>query len=242
VTSVDAAKKLHAAIRRLRAGDGSRAAAGTPPCPFAGADPLVHLFVESFLLWEATTPLAREALSRLCATVVDYNELRVCFTDELVAALGGKYPRGDERCARLRCALNDLFRREHAVTLAPLLAPSVKDARGYLGSLDGTPAYVAARVALLGLGQHAVPVDSRLVTLLSGSGCCEPTDPCEPVAAWLEKQFKPGEAPEAHALLQAWSDREGDGTPRKRRENPDGETKSKPARSAKPRGKARAKD
>lgn len=248
MTTSDPARKLHAALKRLRTGAGDRPALATAGCPFSDADPLVHLLIESFMLWEASHAEASAAVGRLCAAVVDYNELRVCFTDELAAAVGAGYPRVDERCARMRCALNDIFRREHAVSLAHLQAPGRKDARGYLESLDGTPTFVSARVALIGLGVHAIPVDDRLVRALADAGCCQRADSCESVSTWLERQFKPGEGPEAHALLQAWSDSHLEPAPpaastRKTKGKSSSEFKPKPARSGKsPRTKARAKE
>lgn len=233
MSSVDPVRRLHAALKRFR----GVAIARPVPCPFPETDPLVHLLVESFLLWEATTAQAGEALGRLASQVVDYNEMRVCFTEELAAMLGPRYPRVEERCARLRCALNDLFKREHGLSLAHLQSPGRKDARGYLDSLDGTPTYVSARVALLGLGCHTIPVDGRLVGVLAGAGCCAATDSCEAVSSWLERQFKPGEGPEAHGLLQAWSDSQGEASARKGRAKGTAEPRTRSTR-----GRARAKE
>src|SRR5690349_9289810 len=57
-----------------------------------------------------TWPRPRRAVRKLLTGVVDMNELRVCHPDELASLLGERYPRGLERCARLRSALNDLYR------------------------------------------------------------------------------------------------------------------------------------
>jgi endonuclease III len=239
VTSPDPARRLHAALRRIRA------VPSPIPSPFPDSDPLLHLFVESFLIWEASTPLAADAIDAIAANLVDYNELRVCYTEEIAELLGSRYPRAQERSARLRCALNDLFKREHALSLAHLHAQGRRDQRGYLESLEGTPPYVAARVALLGLGIHALPVDARLLTLLNAEGCCPTTDSCEALSAWLEKQFKPAEAPDAHARLQAWSDARGDhasrGTTRPRRKTAP-KPRSRDHRPRSPGGRAGTRD
>lgn len=212
--TADPAKKFALLLKKLRAthGDG---AGSSQPCPagFDTADPAVHQLVYSFLLWESSTERAQAAFVGLHGSLVDYNELRVSFAEDLAKIIGESYPRAEERCARLRACLNDLFRREHAVALSQAVSAGRRDARQYVESLEGVPGYVAARVSLLCAAGHAVPVDQRLAALLSREGCCDPQVSPDAVGAWLERQVKPAEAAATHALLQAWSDAEGDSAP-----------------------------
>lgn len=175
-----------------------------------GVDPLLHLFVYSFLLWDATSGQARAALKRLRDNFVDFNELRVAFADEIAASFGERYPRGYERALRLRSSLHDIFNREHALTLGRIAELSKREARGYLESLDGTPAYVSSRVFLLGLGGHAIPVDQRIADLLAEEAVLsdDVTD-ADSAASWLERHVRAGEAAHTATILQAWSDDEG---------------------------------
>ncbi len=175
-----------------------------------GVDPLLHLYVYSFLLWDATSGQARAALKRLRDNFVDFNELRVAFADEIAASFGERYPRGYERALRLRSSLHDIFNREHALTLGRIAELSKREARGYLESLDGTPAYVASRVFLLGLGGHAIPVDQRIADLLAEEAVLsdDVTD-ADSAASWLERHVRAGEASHTATILQAWSDDEG---------------------------------
>lgn len=182
-----------------------------------GVDPLLHLFVYSFLLWDASTGQARAAMKRIRETFVDYNELRIAFADEIAAAFGERYPRGYERALRLRSSLHDIFRREHALSLQSLNDLSKREAGAYLDSIDGTPAYVAARVLLMGLKGHAIPVDQRIADLLAAEAVLsdDVTD-AESAAKWLERQIRAGESLPVAMLLQAWSDDQG-ATPRRDR-------------------------
>lgn len=178
-----------------------------PPEPPDFAHEPLEQFIFSFLLWETTTSKATLARKRLAAAFVDCNDLRVAMPSEVVEALGPRYPRAEERALRLRAALNDLFRREDRVSLAHLLDAPKRDARQYLDSLDGAPQYVAARVALIGLGAHALPLDERLHALLERESAFEESLSLEDAAASLERRIRAADSLEAHLLLQAWSDR-----------------------------------
>jgi hypothetical protein len=202
VAAPDPSRKLSALVKRLRATYGESV---TDPaqaeCP-RGADPLLWQFVFSFLAWEAATSKASNATRKLHASVVDYNELRVCLNEELAGMIGDRYPRALERVTRLRSALNDLYRREHAVTLAKLAEMPKRDARTHLDSLDGTPPFVSARMLLLSLGGHAFPLDHRIHQALLAEDAAPAN--FDEAAAWLERQFRVGEAAPAYALIEAW--------------------------------------
>jgi endonuclease III len=174
-----------------------------PPAPTR--DPVTQLVI-GFLQWEASRKAAEAAYGRLMATLVDNNELRVSHPHEIVALIGARYPRAEERAGRLHDVLQEVFNREHAVTLSPLLNKSRKDARAYLGSLPGMTQYVAALVMLLCFGGHEVPVDDTLAGLLKEEGVAEPNTTPEQIAQFLERQLKADEALATHLALQAWAD------------------------------------
>jgi hypothetical protein len=202
VVSPDPSKKLNALMKKLRGTYGEAVIdPGHEGCP-ESADGLLWHLVFSFLAWEASTARAVVANKRLHGCVVDYNELRVCLSDELVRMVGDRYPRALERVTRLRSTLNDLYRREHAVTLKSLPDMPKREARQRLDSLEGLPPFVSARMLLLSLGGHAFPLDHRIhQALLSEDAAPENFDEA---AAWLERQFRVGEAAPAYTLIEAW--------------------------------------
>lgn len=200
----DPAKKLASLLKRLRAEhDAAPRDEASEGCPET-ADRLLWQFVYSFLAWESTTSRAGAASKRLHGAVVDYNEMRVALPDELAGMIGDRYPKGAERAARLRSALNDLYKREHAVSLARIATMAKRDARTFLESLEGTPHFVAARMLLLALGGHAFPVDDRMLRALVDEGAVPPELEQAEAAGWLERQFRAGEAAEAYLLLERW--------------------------------------
>lgn len=202
MSSANQSDQALALLRKLKRAYGEPPA----PAPEAGApDPLWH-FVYAFLLWDSTTAKADQAMKRVASAVVDLNELRVCFPEEIASMLGERYPHVGERAMRLRAALNDIYIREHAVTLEKLKDAGKREARQYLATLDGTPPFVASRVFMLALGGHAIPVDERLLARLIAEGVIEPDATVEKAASLLERVVKAGHAPEAHWALQRWSE------------------------------------
>lgn len=209
--SADPAKRFTSLLKRLRAEFGEHVApapgsAGGPVPP--NADAAVEELVFSFLLWESTTTLARSARLRLQTELVDYNELRVCLPNELAELVGPRDPRGEERAQRLRATLSEIYRREHAITLVPLVSAGKREAKLYLESLEGITPFVVARTLVVALGGHAVPVDDRLRDLLAGEGIVEPGTPVDVVTGWLERQVRSADAAQTAMMLQAWSDRQ----------------------------------
>lgn len=171
--------------------------------PFA--DPILEELLYAFLVWEAGDKRAAPAPAKLAAVCVDANELRICLPAEIVATLGTTYPRAPERAERIRATLNDIFNREHDVTLASLAAAGKREARQYLDSLEGIPPYVAARTALVALGCHAFPIDDRLRKLLAGQACLPADEATDSAPGWIERQLRAGEALNMFLELERWA-------------------------------------
>lgn len=167
---------------------------------------MLDQFVLSFLLWEASETDARRAFNRLRDAFIDFNELRVCYTDEIADVLGARYPRAAERAERLKASLNDVFNREHAVSFEKVAEMQKRQARQYLESLEGITPYVVARQFLVALGGHAVPVDERLLTRLIDEGAFEAGTDVERAIGALERHVKATESAETHVRLMRWAD------------------------------------
>lgn len=204
----DRAKMLTRLLTRLRE---KYEPIATPTSPVDGPcachnDPVLRELIRSMLLAGATSAKAEAALRKIDSACVDINEFRVCTYEEMTRIIGPGYPGAQDRCERMRSALGELYKREHKLALAHLRDKPKREARAYLESLTGASGFAAARVALVQLGAHAVPVDARLLELLVAAKVVDPEMTPESAGAWLERTIPAGEALAAHALLQAWSD------------------------------------
>lgn len=221
MSTADHAKHLAALLKRLK----SRYEPAMPP----KRSPMDELLF-GLLLCDATTPKAEAALKRLRDAHVDDNDMRVTRPAEIAATLGKLYPRAEERAARLHAVLSDIYRREHNVTLTPVMSMSKRDAAKYIETLSGLPLFASARWQLLVLESHHMPVDDRMFSRLLAAGVVEAGDDVEKAAGVLQRHVKHEDAVEAFVLLQAWS------------EDPDSEPSAAPAKSAtKPAAKSSAK-
>lgn len=174
-----------------------------PEHPFG--DPVIEQLVLAFLAWEAGEKRAAAAPAKIAAQCIDVNELRICLPSEIVSILGTTYPKAAERAERIRATLNDIFDREHDVSLAHLPNLGKREARQYLDSLQGIPPYVAARTALLALDCHAFPADERLAKLLAAERCLPDDLAPADAAGWIERHTRAGEAGPMFLALEAWA-------------------------------------
>ncbi|MHC4975758.1 MAG: hypothetical protein ACYTF7_04020, partial [Planctomycetota bacterium] len=134
-----------------------------------GVDP-IREFVWSLLLWDSTRTKAARALERVDNHVVDYNELRISLPDEVQSVLGTRYPNCEERAFIIQKSLNAVFHSQNDVSLEGVTKMPKREARKLLESLDATPPFVTARVMLLALGGHAVPIDDAMHERLLSEG------------------------------------------------------------------------
>jgi hypothetical protein len=85
-------------------------------------------------------------------------------------------------------------------------AASKRDARTYLDSLEGMPAFAAARVAAVSMSVHAFAVDDRLLRLLAAEKVVEQALSASEAGRWLEHHVPVAESDGLVDLLQHWSD------------------------------------
>lgn len=190
-------KKLSAIVKKVRQ------QRGIDPVPELEA---MSRLVLGFLQWDATRAIAKGAHSRITAVMVDNNDLRVSHTHEVVELLGVKYPKAEERAARLHESMQEIYVRQHAVSLEHLADKPKKQIRQYLDTLPGMTPYVAAYVALTGFACPSIPVDDNLLELLRREDVLDETVGVADAESLFEKVIKEEEALETHLALQAWAD------------------------------------
>lgn len=183
-------------------------------------EPACALLVYSFLLWESTPKHAAAGINHLGDSIIDLNDLRVAMPAEIVEITSMRDGLALERAERLRATLNDIYRREHIVTLARLESISKREVRDYLDGLEGMPAFVSARMTLLGFGGHAVPLDAKLQKLLTNEGVFPSGTPLAEAEHWLERQIRATDAVDIALLLEGWRDNDRQASPKKDAKEP----------------------
>lgn len=190
--------KLAAFLRKHASAAGAVKASSEPE----GVD-LVDLFVHSYLLWQAPSTDAAQALKRLKAAFIDWNDMRVSLVGDIIDVVGAKHWRAHDRVTKMRDAMNGIFRREHKVCLDRLRTLMKKDAVSYMDTLPGMVPYVAHRVLLVGVDFHSVPLDEFGLQLLVQAGAIPAGMGLAEAQSWVTRHVKAEEARDAHRSLVA---------------------------------------
>lgn len=172
---------------------------------FSYTSPL-ECMIYAFFMWEAGPQLADTSVKFIQQNTVDYNELRVCFPEEIVDIIGNNYPRALERCISLHTVLNDIYKREDDVRLDQIVNMPITEARNYLDTLKGMIPFVAARVILLSLGGIALPLDDRLYSCLKRDSVIPDDSDMPSIQKWIEQLLLPNNLQRTYLLLENWAD------------------------------------
>ena len=166
-------------------------------------DPITQLILG---VLSRNTPEAKasEELDRLRGVVVDFNELRVIPPIELAETLGD-FPEARLKCEDISRSLNNIFAIEHIVSLDRLADLSRKDTQTYLERIDGLEPYTIARIRLLGLRQHAVPLDEAMWAMARQEQFVGPRCSLLEAQQCLERQVAEEDALEFFTLLKKHS-------------------------------------
>src|SRR5213078_2554775 len=116
--------------------------------------------------YDVSDARADEAMRAIEREFVDLNELRVATDLEIQELLGVRYPAIERRVAMITQALNNIFEREHTLSLDRLKEVSRRDARQFLRELPDIHPFVEAYVMLYSLDGNAFPIDDNMLQYL----------------------------------------------------------------------------
>ena len=82
-----------------------------------------------------------------------------------------------------------------------------RDAKSYIENLDGIPSFVAARVCLLGLNIHAVPMDRTTIRLLVESDILTSAGSAADISQLMLRHVRAEDAVSTHVAIRKAVDR-----------------------------------
>jgi len=175
---------------------------GKPPAPPAPADP-VRALIESVLLADATRKQAQDAMKAMETEFVDFNELRVSPTKEIVECLGKDYPFARQRAEALAKVLNAVVAKTGTMTMTYMEKMPKRDLRRHLLEI-GLSAFSAAYVVATVFGGHAIAVDQSLVDVLEAQEQIHPGSDIEDVQGFLERIVPQKDGPAINEALRRY--------------------------------------
>jgi endonuclease III len=171
-------------------------------------DPLQSL-VRGAMSYDMPDTRAEEAMRAIQGEFVDLNELRVATELEVQELLGVKYPEIEVRVTMITQSLNNIFEREHTLSLDRLRTVSKRDARQFLRELPGIHPFVEAYVMLMSFDGHAVPIDDLMLQTLRRHEVVDEATPLEDVHRFLEHHLKAEECYDFFYLVRKASQVDG---------------------------------
>jgi endonuclease III len=169
------------------------------PEPKQPQDPLRAL-VRAAMSFDMPDAKADEAMRHIEREFVDLNELRVATDLEIQELLGTRYPAIERRVEMITRSLNNIFEREHTLSLDRLKTVSKRDARQFLRELPEIHPFVESYVMLFGFDGHAFPIDDQTLEYLHDQEIVEDGATLDDAQRFLEHQLK---AEECHDLFAA---------------------------------------
>jgi len=146
------------------------------------------------------------ALNRLRSYFLDLNELRVSRVPEVMEVLGKNFEHGREAAERVLQVLRSVFDKQDRMDLDNLRGMGKREAKTFLGDLDGTCPYVVSWVMLRALGAHAFPMHEGMLTMLRGEEVVQPTADMATVQGFLERQIPTERIKKVYSLLRRHAD------------------------------------
>ena len=165
-------------------------------------EPLIAL-VRGAMSFDVSDNRAADAIKAIEKEFVDLNELRVATDLEIQEMLGQRYPEIERRVRMITSSLNNIFEREHTLSLNRLKEISRRDARQFLRELPEVHPFVEAYVMMMSLDGNAFPIDDTMLDYLKEEEIFEEDATLEDAQRFIEHHVKAEDLHPFHASLRA---------------------------------------
>jgi len=172
------------------------------PEPKQLREPLPAL-VRAAMSYDVPDHKADDAMKAIEKEFVDLNELRVATELEVQELLGQRYPEIETRVTMITSALNNIFEREHTLSLDRLKTISKRDARQFLRELPEIHPFVEAYVMLFAFDGHSFPCDDETLEYLRDHHVVEESTSLDECQRFVEHHLKAEECYDLFACLRA---------------------------------------
>jgi len=165
-------------------------------------DAVVYAIVSS----ELNEKSAASAVKKLADHFVDWNDLRVSWTDEIVDVLHKDTQATRNIASTLVQVLNSIFNQHHRVSLEALKDIGKRPARQALEKIEGISHFAVDYCVLTSLNGHAIPLTERMLEYLRNNELVEPSADEQQIGGFLAKQIPAKNGYDFYALLRRESE------------------------------------
>jgi hypothetical protein len=161
-------------------------------------DSIIYAIVGS----EMSEKSATAAIKRMQDHFVDWNDLRVARTEEIVEVLNKDTNATKNIASTLTEVLNDIFNQYHKVDLEFLKKEGKRPARHALEKIEGMSRLAVDYCMLTALKGHAIPLTRQMVEYLKNNELVDPDADEQQIGGFLAKQIPAKNGYEFYALLR----------------------------------------
>ncbi len=169
-------------------------------------DDLVEALVCSIVKENLTARAAQTAMKRLAENFIDFNDLRVSRSEEIIEALGEDTPETKQIVSSLTRALAAVFNRYNTLSLEALTKIGKRPAKQAVEQIDGTSRFVVNYCVLTALHGHAIPLTARMLEYLRDNEIVNPDADEQEIEGFLTRQIPARNGCEFYRLLRARSE------------------------------------
>jgi endonuclease III len=162
----------------------------------------LEALVRGAMSYDVSDSRAEDAVKAINKEFVDLNELRVATDLEIQELLGQRYPAIEQRVAMMTQCLNDIFEREHTMSLDRLKNVSKREARQFLRELPGILPFVEAYVMLFAFEGSAFPLDDEMLAYLKEQEILDEDATLPEAQKFVENHIKSDDLYDFYVLLR----------------------------------------
>ena len=165
-------------------------------------DAIVYAVISTDMTEKATESI----LKKFTDYFVDWNDLRVSRTEEIVEVIGKEDPVAVSIAMRLNRILNGIFNQFHQVSLEGLKKTGKRPAKQALEKIDGSNNFMVDYCMLTALGGHAIPLTEKMIKYLKDNELVNPDADQQQIEGFLAKQIPAKNGYDFYSLLRQESE------------------------------------
>jgi endonuclease III len=169
-------------------------------------DKVIDSVVYAVISAEMSEKSADSVVRKFTDYFVDWNDLRVSRTEEIVEVIGKDSSNAADVASGLTTVLNNIFNVFHQVSLEILKKMGKRPARQALEKIEGISRFAVDYCMLTALGGHAIPLTENMIQYLKNNELVNPDADEQQVSGFLAKQISAKNGYDFYALLRQESE------------------------------------
>lgn len=165
-------------------------------------DKSVEAIVYATVSEHITVKEAEAAMKKFRESFIDFNDLRVSLTEEVLEAIGPDTVVTRSTATTISDALRAVFNKYNMVSLEPLRKIGKRPAKEILENMEGVSQFAVNYCMLTSLQGHAIPLTEKMIEYLRAEELVYPSATDHEIEGFLVKQISANNAYGFYSLLR----------------------------------------